>query len=88
LLKAVNNADARLQRQIMAATANTLNRTEGRPSLTSIDDYRIVNNIDASAVPEDLKKDCILFYTPDTEALARKIAAEGSHVQLGNIRWK
>jgi hypothetical protein len=74
----------------MAATASTLNKTlEGRPSLsTSIDDYRIVNNIDASAVPEDLKKDCILFYTPETEALARKIAAEGSHVQLGNIRWK
>eukprot|EP00882_Tetradesmus_deserticola_P026963 GHRQ01029788.1.p1 GENE.GHRQ01029788.1~~GHRQ01029788.1.p1 ORF type:complete len:119 (+),score=1.86 GHRQ01029788.1:76-432(+) len=89
LLKAMNNADARLQRQIMAATANTLNKTlEGRVSLTSIDDYRIVNNIDASAVPEDLKKDCILFYTPDTEPLARKIAAEGSHVQLGNIRWK
>uniref|UniRef100_A0A383W0Y5 ribose-phosphate diphosphokinase n=1 Tax=Tetradesmus obliquus TaxID=3088 RepID=A0A383W0Y5_TETOB len=73
----------------MAATANTLNKTlEGRPSLTSIDDYRIVNNIDSSAVPEELKKDCILFYTPDTEPLARKIAAEGTHVQLGNIRWK
>lgn len=54
----------------------------------TIDDYRIVSNIDTSRVPEDLKKDCILFYTPDTEPLARKIAEQGEHVVLGNIRWK
>jgi hypothetical protein len=57
-------------------------------ALASLDDYRIVSNIDASAVPEALKKDCILFYTPETEPLARKIAAQGQHVTLGNIRWK
>jgi hypothetical protein len=57
-------------------------------SNATIDDYRIVSNIDTSKVPEDLKKDCILFYTPDTEPLARKIAAQGEHVVLGNIRWK
>lgn len=71
------------------ATANTLNRQlEGRPSLVSLDDYRIISNIDTSIVPEGLKKDCILFYTPDTEPLAKKIAAQGAHVQLGQIRWK
>lgn len=57
-------------------------------ALKTIEDYRIISNIDTSQVPEDLKKDCILFYTPDTEPLARKIAAQGRHVQLGNIRWK
>lgn len=57
-------------------------------STATIDDYRIVSNIDTSRVPEDLRKDCILFYTPDTEPLARKIAAQGEHVVLGNIRWK
>jgi len=61
---------------------------EPRASLGTIDDYRIVSNIDTSKVPEDLKKDCILFYTPETEPLARKIAAQGEHVTLGNIRWK
>lgn len=62
---------------------------EQRPSISvSLDDYRIVGNIDTSRVPESLKKDCILFYTPETESLARKVAEEGSHVQLGNIRWK
>lgn len=70
--------------QIMAAS--TLQQA---PSVTqTIDDYRIVSNIDTSRVPEDLKKDCILFYTPDTEPLARKIAEQGEHVVLGNIRWK
>jgi hypothetical protein len=62
-----------------------------RTSLPSLptDDYRIISNIDASSVPEALKKDCILFYTPDTEPLARQIAAQGgAHVTLGNIRWK
>jgi len=58
-------------------------------SLGTLDDYRIVANIDAAAVPDYLKKDCVLFYTPDTEPLARKIAGQaGSHVELGNIRWK
>lgn len=71
--------------QIMAAS--TLSK-EPRTSLSTVDDYRIVSNIDASKVPEQLKKDCILFYTPDTEPLARKIAEQGDHVMLGNIRWK
>lgn len=81
-------ADAALQQQLMAQTA-LAKQLDGRTSTMSLDaDYRIVTNIDASAVPERLKKECILFYTQDTEPLARKIAAQGSHVQLGNIRWK
>lgn len=70
------------QQQLMATLR------EPRASLATIDDYRIISNIDASMVPEELKKDCILFYTPDTEPLARKIAKQGKHVSLGNIRWK
>lgn len=80
-------AAAKQQQQIMAASTSQLGR-QPRSSLTTVDDYRIVSNIDASTVPEDLKKDCILFFTPDTEPLARKIAAQGEHVTLGNIRWK
>jgi len=56
--------------------------------MSTLDVFRIISNIDASKVPESLKKDCILFYTPETESLARKIADQGDHVQLGNIRWK
>ncbi len=58
------------------------------PLAWAADDYRIIKNIDPDQIPEQLKKDCVLFYTPHTEALARKIAAEGERVELGNIRWK
>lgn len=52
------------------------------------DDFRITApNIDASELPETLQKECFLFYTPDTEPLARKIAEVSPKVQLGEIRW-
>jgi len=52
-------------------------------------DYRIVENIDASSFPDTLKKECILFYSPETEPLARKIAAASPHkLELGQIRWR
>jgi hypothetical protein len=58
-------------------------------SLPSGEDFRIAGNLDPSQVPDNLKKDCILFYTPDTEALARKIAMTSSNkVELGKIRWR
>lgn len=55
---------------------------------SSLEDYRMVSNIDTDTIPDNLKKDCVLFYTPDTEPLARKIAQVGTRVELGNIRWK
>lgn len=79
-------ADAALQQQLLAQTARAMQLSDPSPSVDA--SYRIVSNIDASTVPERLKKECILFYTVDTEPLARKIAAQGSHVQLGNIRWR
>lgn len=34
-------------------------------------------------------KDCILFYSPDTEDLAHKVAAQGGPgVRLGEINWR
>lgn len=40
-------------------------------------------------VPENLKRDCLLFYYPDCEQLARRIVAcsEGK-VELAEISWK
>ncbi len=40
-------------------------------------------------VPEDLKRDCLLFYYPDCEQLARRVAecSEGK-VELAEITWK
>lgn len=74
----------------MAATAPRLPlELTSNPSVGTLDDYRIITNIDAAAVPDNLKKDCVLFYHPDTEPLARRIAAaQGTRVELGNIRWK
>ena len=45
-------------------------------------------NVELQALPEYLKKECLLFYYPETEPLARQIAAKSSNVELGNIRWR
>ena len=63
--------------------------TRSFETLDSMSDYREIANITAESIPDNMKKDCILFYTPDTEALARKIAeTAGGNVTLGDIRWK
>ena len=60
-----------------------------RTSLASGEDFRISANVELETFPEELKKKCVLFYTPDTEELARKIAATaGGSITLGGIRWK
>jgi hypothetical protein len=72
----------------MSATA--LDRTPSALTTASLGDYRLAAaNITTESIPDNLRKDCVLFFTPDTEPLARKIAEEaGGSVQLGNIRWK
>ncbi|PRW50864.1 ribose-phosphate pyrophosphokinase isoform C [Chlorella sorokiniana] len=52
-------------------------------------DYRITApNVGAMEVPEELKRDCLLFYYPDCEQLARRVAecSEGK-VELAEITW-
>jgi len=53
-------------------------------------DYRVsAPNIDETHIPEFLKKDCLLFYCPEQEHLARKIALESDgNVELGKISWR
>lgn len=71
-------------------SAASLDRINSALTSTSLGDYRIQpQNITAESIPDNLRKDCVLFYTPDTEPLARKIASEaGGSVELGSIRWK
>jgi hypothetical protein len=38
-------------------------------------------------LPDYLKKDCLLFYFPEMESLAQKIAQASSKIELGRIRW-
>lgn len=40
-------------------------------------------------LPDELKRDCLLFYYPDCEQLARRVAecSEGK-VELAEITWK
>ena len=45
-------------------------------------------NVELQALPEYLKKECLLFFYPDTESLAREIAAKSDNVELGNIKWR
>ncbi|KAL4853687.1 Ribose-phosphate pyrophosphokinase 3 [Chlorella vulgaris] len=59
-------------------------------SLGDTSDYRIqAPNVTLNEVPECLKKDCLLFYYPDCEQLARRIVqcSDGT-VELAEINWK
>ena len=56
---------------------------------STLEDFRIVENVTTEGLPEALRRDCVLFYAPDCKELAEKIAEEsGGAVRLGNIRWK
>lgn len=56
----------------------------------STSDYRITApNVGAYDGVTNLKKDCLLFYYPDCEGLARRIAeVSGGNVELAEISWK
>ncbi len=59
------------------------------PALSTGEDFRITTNVEASSIPPALRKDCILFYTPDTEELAQKVALQsGGAITLGRIKWR
>ena len=61
---------------------------ERTSALGSLDDYRIISNIDPASLPPHLRKSCILFFAPETEELAIKIAAQNSNIQLAKCRWR
>ena len=44
-------------------------------------------NVELQSLPDYLRRDCFLFYYPDTEPLARKIAQASSKIELGEVRW-
>ncbi|GLC36175.1 ribose phosphate diphosphokinase subunit prs4 [Pleodorina starrii] len=72
---------------------NTLNNIMSAQSLTPAlstgEDFRICTNIEAAQIPAALRKECVLFYTPDTEELAQKVALQaGGAITLGRIKWK
>ena len=72
---------------------NTLNNIMAAqnlaPALSTGEDFRITTNIEATQIPAALRKDCVLFYTPDTEELAQKVAQQaGGAITLGRIKWK
>lgn len=51
-------------------------------------DFRINANVDELAFPSRMRKECILFYCPETEGLAKKVAAQSDSIVLGKIKWK
>ena len=53
------------------------------------DDFRRTASSNLRVSSSGQKKACVLFYTPETEELAKKVAAvEDSNITLGRIRWK
>jgi len=70
-------------------TSNT-NGTSGSRVQVSVSkgDIRIAApNVDLESLPDYLKKECLLFYYPDQEILAKKIAAASSSIQLSEVKW-
>jgi hypothetical protein len=58
-------------------------------ALSTLEDFRIVSNVNPDDMPEALRRDCVLYYAPDCKELAEKIAeASDGAVTLGKIRWK
>eukprot|EP00195_Chlamydomonas_chlamydogama_P015597 CAMPEP_0202902958 /NCGR_PEP_ID=MMETSP1392-20130828/19650_1 /ASSEMBLY_ACC=CAM_ASM_000868 /TAXON_ID=225041 /ORGANISM="Chlamydomonas chlamydogama, Strain SAG 11-48b" /LENGTH=355 /DNA_ID=CAMNT_0049589863 /DNA_START=336 /DNA_END=1403 /DNA_ORIENTATION=+ len=74
----------------MATSPRTSIATPTRQmSTASGEDFRITTNIDAASIPQDQRKQCVLFYTPETEHLAKKVAQlGGASIELGKIRWR
>ena len=58
-------------------------------AVSSANDIRITApNVELESFPDHLPKRCILFHYPETERLAKSIAAaSGSRVELGEIKW-
>ena len=53
------------------------------------DDFRRTASSNLRVSNSGLRKACVLFYTPETEELAKKVAAvENSNITLGKIRWR
>lgn len=58
-------------------------------AMSTLEDFRIISNVNTEDVPAALRRDCVLFYAPDCKELAVKIAeASDGAVELGGIRWK
>lgn len=60
-------------------------------SMASMDtprDFRINANLDVAGLSPTTRKSCVLFYAPETEMLARKVAAENSNIKLAKCRWR
>uniref|UniRef100_A0A7S0YMS6 ribose-phosphate diphosphokinase n=1 Tax=Polytomella parva TaxID=51329 RepID=A0A7S0YMS6_9CHLO len=52
------------------------------------ENFRIVSNVDALTIPARMKKDCVLFFSPETEDLAKEIVKNSNgNVILGKIKW-
>ena len=73
------------QRRCMSANGPSGSRVKVS---VSRDDIRIAApNVDLESLPEYLKKECLLFYYPEQEALAKKVAQASSSIQLGEVKW-
>lgn len=52
------------------------------------EDYRLATpNVGFDSLLDHLKKDCLLFYYPETRALAQRICAISNKVELAEVRW-
>ncbi len=60
-----------------------------RIRLPTSEDIRITApNVELESFPMQLTKECLLFYHPETEILARSVAETSQgRVELGDIKW-
>ncbi|KAG1669872.1 hypothetical protein FOA52_012461 [Chlamydomonas sp. UWO 241] len=63
--------------------------TAAKQAPDALNKFRQNENMSLAGIPPNLRKDCVLFYCPETEELARKVAALGEgNVHLGQMKWK
>lgn len=81
---------SRAKPKMSNATTVSVLKPANRQGSMVVEDFRISGpNIDLHVLPDNLKKDCVLFYCKETAPLAEKIRdASDGKVELGEISWK
>ena len=72
----------------LQAGSSALGKTLSAASAVSDDIRLLAPNFSMGDLPDNAKRECILFFHPESEALASQIAGGNSHIRLGSIRWQ
>ena len=87
-MASVDQEQAHSMTEVPAGLRQILTTDSGLSSGPIDREFRINTNVDLGGLSPVYRKSCVLFYAPETEALARKVAAENSNIKLAKCRWR